>query len=163
MTIKDDQDWMRIAMEAARQAAGKDEVPVGACVVDSNGELLSVAYNLTVTDNDPTAHAEILALRAAASKIGNYRLIGTTLFTTIEPCVMCAGAIVNARVGRLVFGAFDVRYGGVESVFRLCDSAMLNHRVEIVSGVLQDACSRMMKDFFAGKRSTEALSEQFEG
>jgi tRNA(adenine34) deaminase len=163
MTTKDDQDWMRTALEAAQQAAASDEVPVGACVVGANGELLSVAFNLTITNNDPTAHAEILALRTAAARIDNYRLVGATLYTTIEPCVMCAGAVVNARVTRLVFGAHDLRYGGVESVFRLCDSPLLNHRVDISTGVLQEDCSKLMKDFFAEKRAAGSLSEQFEG
>ena len=162
MPIIHDQYWMEIAIDAAKRAAASDEVPVGACVVDPTGELLSVSSNLTITGNDPTAHAEILALRAAADRIRNYRLVGTTLYSTIEPCIMCAGAIVNARITRLVYGAHDLRYGGVESVFRLCDSPLLNHRVEIASGLLEDECSQIMKDFFLSKRGPAGLNQQSE-
>ena len=130
-----------------------DEVPIGACIVDAEGNILAAASNRTITNNDPTAHAEILALRAAADKIGNYRLTGTTMYSTIEPCVMCAGALVNARVARLVFGAHDERFGGVETKFRLCDSTDLNHRIEIVSGTLANDCRELMQDFFKMKRS----------
>lgn len=143
---------MRKAIEAAGEAKALDEVPIGASIVDAGGGLLATAYNLTITNNDPTAHAEILAIRQAAAKIGNYRLPGMTLYTTIEPCVMCAGALVNARVSRLVFGAHDERFGGVETRFRLCDSDDLNHHIEIVSGVLADECRALMQDFFRERR-----------
>ncbi len=143
---------MRAAIESAHLAKGLNEVPIGACLIDENGELIASAYNRTITDCDPTAHAEILALRQAAAKIGNYRLSGTTLYTTIEPCVMCAGALVNARVKRLVFGAADERFGAVETIFRLCDSELLNHRIEITSGVLADDCRALMQDFFRERR-----------
>jgi tRNA(adenine34) deaminase len=122
-------------------------------IVDAAGELLASAGNLTITNNDPTAHAEILALREAGSKIGNYRLTGCTLYTTIEPCVMCAGALVNARIVRLVFGARDERFGAVETRFRLCDSEELNHRMEIASGMLADECRGLMQAFFKARRS----------
>lgn len=144
---------MRIAIAEADRARDLDEVPIGACIVDAEGNILAAASNRTITDNDPTAHAEILALRAAADKIGNYRLTGTTMYSTIEPCVMCAGALVNARVARLVFGAHDERFGGVETKFRLCDSPDLNHRIEIVSGTLANNCRELMQDFFKMKRS----------
>lgn len=144
---------MRIAIAEADRARDLDEVPIGACIVDAEGNILAAASNRTITDNDPTAHAEILALRAAADKIGNYRLTGTTMYSTIEPCVMCAGALVNARVARLVFGAHDERFGGVETKFRLCDSTDLNHRIEIVSGTLANDCRELMQDFFKMKRS----------
>lgn len=143
---------MRAALDAAAAAGAIDEVPIGACLVDENGNIIAAAGNRTITDSDPTAHAEILAMREAAKKIGNYRLTGVTLYTTIEPCVMCAGAIVNARIKRLVYGARDERFGGVETRFRLCDSDELNHRVEIVSGVLEDECRALMQDFFRTKR-----------
>jgi len=143
---------MRRAIDAARDAARSGEVPVGAVIVDAGGELLAVASNRTIADNDPTAHAEILALRNAATKIGNYRLTGTTVYSTIEPCAMCAGALVNARVARLVFGAPDERFGAVETHFRVCDSPDLNHRMEITSGVLADDCRRLMQDFFQARR-----------
>lgn len=144
---------MRIAVAEAERARDLDEVPIGACIVDAEGNILATASNRTITNNDPTAHAEILALRAAADKIGNYRLTGTTMYSTIEPCVMCAGALVNARVARLVFGAHDERFGGVETRFRLCDSSDLNHRIDIVSGTLADECRELLQDFFKMKRS----------
>ena len=144
---------MRIAIAEADRARDLDEVPIGACIVDAEGNILAAASNRTITNNDPTAHAEILALRAAADKIGNYRLTGTTMYSTIEPCVMCAGALVNARVARLVFGAHDERFGGVETKFRLCDSPDLNHRIEIVSGTLANDCRELMQNFFKMKRS----------
>lgn len=140
------------ALRAAREAADLDEVPVGACLVDETGELVAVASNRTITANDPTAHAEIIAMRAAAEKLRNYRLTGLTMYATIEPCVMCAGTLVNARIKRLVFGAHDERFGAAESVFRLCDSRELNHRIEIVSGVLADECRDLMQAFFRKRR-----------
>lgn len=144
---------MRNALQAAKGAGAAGEVPVGACLIDENGELLAAAGNQTINDHDPTAHAEILVLRKAASKIGNYRLTDTIVYTTIEPCAMCAGALVNARIKRLVFGARDERFGAVESVFRLCDSGSLNHRIEIKAGVLQEECRNLMQDFFRRKRN----------
>jgi len=147
-----DEFWMRKAIEAAEMARGFDEIPIGACLIDKEGEILAVAGNRTITKNDPTAHAEILVLREAGAKIGNYRLTETVLYTTIEPCAMCAGALVNARIKRLVFGAHDERFGAVESVFRLCDTSSLNHKIEITSGVLADECRRLMQDFFRQKR-----------
>ncbi len=152
--IENDEHWMRTAIDAAIIARDLNEVPVGACIVDQNGELLAVASNRTITDSDPTAHAEILAIRTAAAKTGNYRLTGSTVYTTVEPCVMCAGALVNARVARLVFGARDERFGAVESRFRLCDSDLLNHRIEIVPGILADECRELMQTFFRSRRTT---------
>src|SRR5688572_17375359 len=143
---------MRIALDAARAAAELGEVPIGACLLDVDGQLIASASNRTITDNDPTAHAEVLVLRQAASALGNYRLTDTTVYTTIEPCVMCAGALVNARIKRLVFGAHDERFGAVETLYRLCDSDALNHRIEIVSGVLADECRALMQDFFEERR-----------
>lgn len=147
-----DEFWMKQAINAAKTARKIDEVPIGACLVDKNGELLATAFNKTITNNDPTAHAEILALREAAAKICNYRLTGTTLYTTVEPCVMCAGALVNARVKRLVFGAVDERFGAVETLFRLCDNEFLNHRIEVTSNVLEDECRELMQVFFRARR-----------
>lgn len=147
-----DQYWMRCAIEAAIGAEKLDEVPIGACLIDKNGEILAVGGNRTRTDCDPTAHAEIVVLRLGAKKKGNYRLTETTLYTTIEPCAMCAGALIQARVKRLVFGAHDERFGAVESVFRLCDTSSLNHQIEITKGVLADECRKMMQDFFKAKR-----------
>ena len=147
-----DEFWMQKAIEAAREAQSLNEIPIGACIIDKTGELLAAAGNRTITDSDPTAHAEILVLRQAAAKIGNYRLTDCILYTTIEPCAMCAGALVNARIKRLVFGAHDTRFGAVESVFRLCDSSSLNHRIEIISNVLATECRHLMQDFFRRKR-----------
>ena len=144
--------WMRQAITDAREAALNQEVPIGACIIDENGELLASAFNRTIIDNDPTAHAEILAIRAAAAKIGNYRLTGSTLYSTIEPCAMCAGALVNARVKRLVFGAADERFGGIETHFGIGISEVLNHRIEVTSGILADDCRALMQEFFRERR-----------
>ena len=144
--------WMQKAIEAAREAEKMDEVPIGACLINEQGEILAIGGNRTRTDCDPTAHAEIVVLREAAKKKGNYRLTETTLYTTIEPCAMCAGALIQARVKRLVFGAHDERFGAVESVFRLCDTSSLNHQMEITKGVLADECKKLMQDFFKRKR-----------
>ena len=152
-----DEQFMRLALLEAEKARDLHEVPIGAVIVNENGEILAAASNRTIVDSDPTAHAEILALRTAARSIGNYRLTGCTLYTTIEPCVMCAGALVNARITRLVFGAHDERFGGVETKFRLCDSDELNHRMEIVSSVLADECRTMMQDFFRERRMERGL------
>ena len=149
-----DEIWMQKAIDAARDAARLGEVPVGAVIADAEGQLLAAASNRTITNNDPTAHAEILALRIAAAEIGNYRLTGATVYSTIEPCAMCAGALVNARVARLVFGAADERFGAVETHFRVCDSPDLNHRIEIASGVLDGECRRLMQDFFRARRDS---------
>ena len=143
---------MHVAIAAANEARKLDEVPIGACLVNADDELVAAGFNRTITDCDPTAHAEILTLRAAAAKIGNYRLTGTTLYSTIEPCAMCAGALVNARVERLVYGAADERFGAVETRFRLCDSEFLNHRLAITSRVLADECRRLMQEFFRERR-----------
>jgi len=145
---------MRKAIEAAKAARDLDEVPIGACLINNRGELLATAGNLTISTCDPTAHAEILVLRAAARKIGNYRLTDTVVYTTIEPCAMCAGALVNARVKRLVYGARDERFGAVETVFNICTSSSLNHRLEIKSGVLAEECRRLMRDFFRARRNS---------
>ena len=155
--VEQDRFWMRKAIEAAESARDLDEVPIGACLIGDNDEILAIASNRTITASDPTAHAEILVLREAASKIGNYRLTETTLYTTIEPCAMCAGALINARVKRLVFGAHDIRFGAVESVFRICDSGSLNHQIEITSGVLAEDCRKLMQNFFRSKRNAKAI------
>lgn len=153
---ENDEQFIRLALIEAESARDLNEVPIGAVIVDENGEVIAAASNRTITDSDPTAHAEILALRIAAKRIDNYRLTGCTLYTTIEPCVMCAGALVNARISRLVFGAHDERFGGVETKFRLCDSDELNHRMEIVSGVLADECRSLMQGFFRDRRKQSA-------
>jgi len=143
--------FMEKALELAGEAERNGEVPVGAVIV-VDGQIRGRGFNSPIRLNDPTAHAEILAVREAASAIGNYRLEGATLYATLEPCVMCAGALVNARVSRLVFGARDLRFGGVRSKFRLADSELLNHRIEIVEGVLGAQCLELVKSFFERKR-----------
>jgi len=148
---------MRKALEAAAEARAIDEVPIGACLVDADGELIAAGHNRTITDCDPTAHAEVIVLREAARKIGNYRLTGTVLYTTIEPCVMCAGAIVNARINRLVYGTADERFGAVRTKFELCESSSLNHQVEVTAGVLEAECRRVMQEFFRLKRNDKKL------
>jgi len=147
-----DEHFMRIAIAAAIEARTNGEVPIGACLADASGNMIASGANLTITNTDPTAHAEIVVLREAAKVVGNYRLTGTTMYSTIEPCAMCAGAIVNARIERLVFGAHDIRFGAVESVFELCTSPHLNHRIEISSGVLAEECRPLVQDFFKEKR-----------
>ncbi len=148
-----DERWMREALAAALEARERDEVPVGSVVViEHERRVLALAGNRTRTDCDPTAHAEIVALREAARTLGNYRLTDATVYSTIEPCAMCAGALVQARVRRLVYGARDERFGAVESQFRLCDSGSLNHRMEISSGVLESECRALMQDFFRARR-----------
>jgi tRNA(adenine34) deaminase len=146
-----DEHWMREALALARAAAQAGEVPVGALLV-WDGVVLGRGANGPIARRDPTAHAEMTALREAAAASGNYRLEEATLYVTLEPCVMCAGALVNARVRRLVFGARDLRFGGVRSKFRLADSDLLNHRVEIVEGVLAAECVELLQSFFAGRR-----------
>jgi tRNA(adenine34) deaminase len=146
-----DAHWMRLAIEAAQDAAARGEIPVGTCVVRDD-ILLAVAGNRTRTDIDPTAHAEMIALREAAIKIGNYRLLDVVVYSTIEPCAMCAGALVQARVRRLVYGAPDERAGAVESRFRICDTDFLNHRIAVTAGVLEDDCRKLMQQFFRARR-----------
>jgi tRNA(adenine34) deaminase len=157
--FEQDEFWMRRAIEAAIEARELNEIPIGACLINKSGELLAVSGNRTITDSDPTAHAEILVLRAAAREIGNYRLTETVVYTTIEPCAMCAGALVNARIERLIYGARDERFGAVESVFQLCNTGSLNHQIEISSGVLADDCRKLMQDFFRQKRQKKSKFE----
>jgi tRNA(adenine34) deaminase len=146
-----DEEFMREALRLAGQAGDEGEVPVGAVVV-VKGEIAGRGWNRPIAASDPTAHAEIAALRQAAARMGNYRLDGATLYATLEPCVMCAGALVAARVARLVFGARDLRFGGVRSKFRLADSETLNHQVEVVEGVLGADCTSLLRGFFEERR-----------
>jgi|SRR5690606_1062978 len=147
-----DEEFLRRAIELAREAERRDEVPIGAVIVSEDGEILAEASNETIERHDPTAHAEILAIRRAGERIKNYRLTGATVYSTIEPCAMCAGALVNARVARLVYGAPDERFGAVRSKFELCDSDNLNHRIEITPGILEAECRKLMQDFFRRRR-----------
>jgi tRNA(adenine34) deaminase len=147
-----DEHYLRLALALAQEAESGEEVPVGAIIV-LNDEIVGRGKNSPILTNDPTAHAEILALREASQNVGNYRLTGATLYSTLEPCVMCAGALVSARIQRLVFGARDLRFGGVRSKFRLADSDILNHRVEVIEGVLAAECSELLRDFFLKRRT----------
>ncbi len=157
VTNPTDERFLRRALELAAQAEKLGEVPVGALVV-LNGKIIGEGFNSPITLHDPTAHAEMIALRVAAANLGNYRLEGTTLYATLEPCIMCAGAIVHSRVERLVFGARDLRFGGVRSKFRLADSELMNHKVVVVEGLLGAECTEILQHFFGRKRST--LKEQ---
>ncbi|HYB62043.1 MAG TPA: tRNA adenosine(34) deaminase TadA [Methylomirabilota bacterium] len=145
------EDFMRIALEEARVAADAGEVPIGAALVVA-GSVISRAGNRTIRDCDPTAHAEIVAIRAAARAISNYRLVGAELYVTVEPCAMCAGALVQARIARLVYGAADPKGGAVRSCFSLLDHPALNHRLDVVSGVLAGDCAALIQSFFASRR-----------
>jgi tRNA(adenine34) deaminase len=147
----EDDVFMQAALEEACRAGERGEVPVGAVVVRHN-IVIATAGNSPIALNDPTAHAEILALRQAAAALGNYRLEGVTVYCTVEPCVMCAGALVNARVRRLVFGARDLRFGGVRSKFSVADSELLNHRLQIAEGIRGAECVELLQRFFAGRR-----------
>lgn len=151
MGIASDQQWMREALACAEQAQALDEVPVGAVVV-LNNHVIARGFNQPISHHDPTAHAEIVALRAAAQVIGNYRLLDTTLYITLEPCAMCAGAIIHARVKRVVFGAIDTRGGAVQSILRLFDAPQLNHRVVYEGGVLEKECGDLLRAFFQARR-----------
>lgn len=146
-----DREFMAAAIEEARKAAEAGEVPVGA-VIAIEGQIVARAGNRTITDCDPTAHAEMVALREAAAKIGNYRLLGATIYVTIEPCAMCTGAMIQARVERLVYGADDAKGGAVRSCFAIFEHPQLNHRVEVTPGVMAEQAAALLKDFFAAKR-----------
>lgn len=148
----DDEHWMRFALEQAALASAAGEVPVGAVLV-REGTVLAAGFNCPIKSSDPTAHAEIAVLRSAARELGNYRLPGTTLYVTIEPCTMCVGAMIHARVARLVFGAPEPRAGAVCSHFRLLDTDTYNHRIEYRAGVLADACSAVITEFFRARRA----------
>ncbi|HEX4950244.1 MAG TPA: tRNA adenosine(34) deaminase TadA [Blastocatellia bacterium] len=142
---------MNFALAEAQQAARADEVPIGAVIVLEN-RIIGCGYNQPISNCDPTAHAEILALREAARQVGNYRLTDATMYVTIEPCAMCAGALVNARIKRLVYGAAELRQGAVHSVFQICTNSSLNHRVEITAGVQEEECRALMQAFFQARR-----------
>ncbi|CAB9492996.1 tRNA adenosine(34) deaminase TadA [Alteromonas macleodii] len=148
---QEDLTWMKHALTLADKAESIGEVPVGACVV-LNGELIGEGYNTPITDNDPSAHAELRAVKEAASKVQNYRLIDATLYVTLEPCSMCAGMLVHARVKRVVFGAKDAKTGAAGSVMNLLQHPALNHQIEVVSGLLADECANKLSDFFRKRR-----------
>jgi tRNA(adenine34) deaminase len=153
-TQSPDARWMQEALAAALEAQARGEVPVGAVVLVAD-QIIACAGNRTRTDCDPTAHAEIVALREAARKLGNYRLTDAVVYSTIEPCAMCAGALIQARVKRLVYGARDERAGAVESQFRICEASSLNHQIAVTSGVLEAECRSIMQSFFRARRNSK--------
>jgi len=157
--MQSDAHYMRLAVDQARAAEAAGEVPVGAIVVSSTGEILGVGNNQVLRSNDPTAHAEIVALRTGGLALNNYRLLGCTLFCTLEPCAMCAGAILHARISRLVFAARDPKAGACGSVLSVMNYPTLNHRAEVTEGILADECSSMLSDFFRARRAKLSTSE----
>jgi tRNA(adenine34) deaminase len=146
-----DLEFMRAALDEARTAAERGEVPIGAVLVHE-GKIISRAHNRTLTDNDPTAHAEMVAIREAAQIIRNHRLNGTSLYVTVEPCAMCAGAMIQARIARLIYGCPEQKGGAIRTCFQILDHPAVNHRVEVISGILADECSAVMQAFFALRR-----------
>src|ERR1700733_6445344 len=149
--MPDHEHWMRVAIQLARDAEADGEVPVG-CVIVAGGEVIGKGRNSPISLLDPTAHAEMMAIRQAALAVSNYRLTDATLYSTLEPCVMCAGALVMARIPTLVFGARDLRFGGVRAKFQLADSPVLNHRVEVIEGVLGAESTALLQKFFSSRR-----------
>lgn len=144
--------YMKLAVRQAEKAGQKGEVPIGATLVAENGEVLSSAYNMTITRSDPSAHAEILAMRKASNKLKNYRLLNTILYVTIEPCVMCMGAVIHARIKRVVFGAYDPKGGAAGSLYNLAEDGRLNHRASIISGICEEECRSLIQAFFRKRR-----------
>lgn len=147
----DDNDYMGLALEQARMAYAIGEVPIGAVLV-LDGRVVAQAHNMRETWHDATAHAEVIVIREACQKLGRWRLTGATLYVTIEPCPMCAGALVMSRIDRLVYGSADYKAGGVESIFNIPQNAALNHRMTVVAGVRADECAGIMRDFFRARR-----------
>ena len=150
--MKSDSDWMQLALEQAQLAAERGEVPIGAVLVSSEGEMVAAGHNQPLSARDPSAHAEIVTLRSAALALDNYRLPGSTLYVTIEPCTMCVGALVHARIKRVVYGATEPRTGAIESAQRLFETGVYNHRPVFEGGVLAEEASRLMTDFFRARR-----------
>jgi len=159
--IEKDTFFMHRALELAKQAANIQEVPVGAILVSDNNIIVGEGFNCPISSCDPTAHAEIVALRAAAQKLNNYRLPTLTLYVTLEPCIMCLGAILHARIQRLVFGAHDPKTGAVESLFQIPQEPKLNHQLPYTSGILADECSKLLTDFFKCRRIKSAAAELY--
>ena len=144
--------YMKLALAAAQEAAGRGEVPVGAALVDADGRVLAVDGNRSIERSDPSAHAEMNVIRRAAAGLGNYRLTGTSLYVTLEPCAMCAGAIVTARIARVFYGAADPKAGAVASLYRIASDPRLNHRAEVAGGIMADEAAGLLRDFFRARR-----------
>jgi len=151
MYMASDEDYMDLALSEAKKAEAAGEVPVGAVIV-SDGVVIGRGFNQPISGNDPTAHAEIIALREAASHQRNYRLTNAVLYCTVEPCIMCAGAVMHARIARLVFGTPDPKAGAAGSIYNILTDPRLNHRVDVVSGIREDACAALLRAFFAERR-----------
>ena len=150
----DAESWMQLALEQARAAWVMEEVPIGCVVIhEPTGKVIGRGHNRRIIDHDPTAHAEIIAIREAARSLGDWRLIDCALIVTLEPCPMCAGAIVNARIPRLVYGCADPKAGAVRTLFQLCEDSRLNHRVQVTDGVLAEECTALLRDFFKAQRA----------
>lgn len=147
------QEFMRMALVEARRAGDLEEVPVGAVLVSADGRVLAKAHNRTIADCDPSAHAEMLAIREAARRMGNYRLLNTALYVTVEPCLMCMGAIIHARIERVVYGTRDPKWGAAGSLYSLGEDRRLNHQPDIVEGLLLDECRSVIQDFFRARRA----------
>ena len=152
MEKTDHEQYMQLAIKQAGKAEQMEEVPVGAVIVNSEGNILASAHNQTISRSDPTAHAEIQAMRKAAAKLRNYRLLSTTLYATVEPCVMCMGAIVHARVKCVVFGAPDPKWGAAGSLYNFCEDTRLNHQPQIIGGICEEECRGMLQRFFQQRR-----------
>lgn len=150
--MRDDEKYMQIALEEALSARGKGEVPIGAIIVNEEGEIIGRGHNMRETDGDPTAHAEMIAIREAAEHVGGWRLSGCTLFVTLEPCPMCAGGIVQARLKKVVYGASDPKAGCAGTLMNLLDEERFNHQCKVVTGVLEEECGLVLTNFFKGLR-----------
>lgn len=157
MKMRTDDDYMKMALEEAQKALEKDEVPVGAVVV-LDGRIIGTGHNMPITRHDPSAHAEMMALRQAAAVIGNYRLVGAELYVTLEPCLMCAGAIIQARLGRVIFGTRDPKCGAVISLYTVLTDERLNHQVAVTEGILKEECGEIISRFFREKRVVSAAA-----
>jgi len=151
MDIEKAEFWMREALSEARKAESEDEVPIGAVVL-LNEKIIGRGHNRPIREHDPTAHAEIIALRQATHNIANYRLPGSVLIVTIEPCVMCVGAMIQARIEELIYGAADPKSGAVKSCYQMADENKLNHKIQVTSGILEEECGSLMSSFFASRR-----------
>jgi len=156
--LKSHETYIDIALGQAEAAGAVSEVPIGAALIDAGGEVISAAGNQVITRADPTAHAEIICLRDAARQIGNYRLLNTTLYVTVEPCIMCMGAVIHARIATVVFGAFDPKWGGAGSLYDFAADDRLNHHPHIISGVREDRCRTLLQDFFRARRNSVATN-----
>jgi tRNA(adenine34) deaminase len=161
--MNNDEQWMQEAIRLAEQAGAMDEVPIGCVIVhEPSGRIIGTGFNRRELDGDATAHAEILAIREACRQVGHWRLLDCVLVVTLEPCPMCAGAIVNARIPRLVYGCDDPKAGAVRTLYRICEDSRLNHRVEVAGGVLGEQCTRLLRSFFKDKRGPETAAKSQE-